>query len=496
MSNSGSQVKPSVYRNMLRGAGWAVLMRWGIRCIGLVSTVILARLLTPEDFGIAAMGALVMGLLQGFAEFGATMLLIREPDATREHCDTAWTAQLLQSVFLSVLLVSIAPLAARYFAEPRLTPVIYLLAIDALLAGTENIGMTLVRKELDFTKDFRFIIYKRLLNLSITIPLALLLRNYWALVIGQLSGTAFGVLLSYRMHPYRPRLSLTHVREYLKFSLVIIPFNIGKFLNNKVDVFVVGGIGNTAQMGIYNIASELSAMVTREIIIPTGRGLYPNYAKLAHDLPQLTAAYLHVIGVLGTLCFPVGFGLCVVAGSFVGVVLGEQWDMAVPLMQWLAIYGMLTSLMGAMSGQILIVAGHEHLSSLLMWVQLAVLVPAVVISGQFAGVQGIAIGATLAAVVTFPVIVYFLSKALPLKLWQLFQALWRPLLASSMMTGIVKALHVDGLPLAVLLFDVTVGAVSYVIALLVLWYLAGRPQGIEHVLIGFIADKLFKKLPA
>ena len=99
---------------MIRGAAWAVGMRWGVRLIGLASTVILARLLMPADFGIVAMGALTIGFLSTFLELGITMLVIREHQPSREHYDTAWTISLLQGFFLTGLLLAFAPLAGRY----------------------------------------------------------------------------------------------------------------------------------------------------------------------------------------------------------------------------------------------------------------------------------------------------------------------------------------------------------------------------------------------
>ena len=488
----------TTFKNFLRGTVWAILMRWSIRGIGLISIVILARLLTPEDFGIVAMGALVIGFIKGFSELGTHMLLIREREVTREHCDTAWTVKIMQGAFVALMIVILAPFAASYFDEKKVVTVMYLLALSAFIEGTESIGMTLVRKELDFARDFRFHVYKRIVQFAVTIPLAVMLKSYWALVIGQLMTTVFGVTLSFVMHSYRPRISLARVREYLSFSLSIIPLKIGRFLNNKADVVVVGGIASTAQMGAYNVASELAAMFTKELEIPLARGLMPNYAKLAHNPQELASAFRHVLSTVAMICCAAGFGLWVVAEDFVTVILGSQWLSAIPIVKWLAIFGTLSSLLHLMGGQILIVTGREKVSAALIWMRLIVLIPSVIVAGILWGMEAVAPATAVAAALAFPVVVYYLTKSIPITLAAVAQALWRPVVAGIIMVNIVQLLHMDSLnvPVLSLVLDVSCGAISYTIMLAGLWWLAGRPQGIEQVAFHYFSSRFGRGSPA
>ena len=124
------------------------------------------------------MGTLLVGFLNGFLELGAESLLIREREATRAHCDTAWTIRLIQGAVLALLLVGLAVPVSDFFGEPRLVDVIYLIALSAFIEGFDNIGMVLVRKELDFAKDFRFGIYNRIAVFLFTVSFAFALRSY------------------------------------------------------------------------------------------------------------------------------------------------------------------------------------------------------------------------------------------------------------------------------------------------------------------------------
>ena len=273
----------SIYKHMVRGAAWTATMRWVVRFIGFINIIILARILVPEDFGLVAMGAIVIGFINGFTEFGTQQLLIREQNISREHIDTAWTVKIIHGAVVALFLVILAPFAATYFNEPRVVTVINFLALSALISGTGNIGITLARKELNFALDFRCSVYKRLALFIVTLVLALILQNYWALVYGRVVGSVIGVVISYLMHPYRPKLCVKKIRVYFNFSLSIIPQRFAQFLNEKADSVVVGGMAGTALLGVYNIAADLSKMLTTEIATPLGRGLFPAYAKLNHD---------------------------------------------------------------------------------------------------------------------------------------------------------------------------------------------------------------------
>jgi O-antigen/teichoic acid export membrane protein len=226
-----------------------IAARWAMRLIGLVSTMILARLLAPEDFGLIALALLAYGLLETLSYAGVDLALMRQGNDSREHYDTAWTIQVLQGVFIAVCLAVAAPFVAAYFDEPRAKAVIWWIALRAPIESLQNIGVVAFRKELDFAKEFRFTLISKLLGFVAVVGAALLLRNYWALVVGSIFAAVLNVWLSYRMHPYRPRWSLARFGEIWSFSQWLVISRVGSYLNRKCDEFVVGGHAGTAAMG-------------------------------------------------------------------------------------------------------------------------------------------------------------------------------------------------------------------------------------------------------
>ncbi len=271
------------------------------------------------------MATLVTGYLFVISELSSGLLLMREPNPTRADCDTAWTIGVLQGVVVGAGLVLLAPLAARYFSEPRLELVMYILAASPVIDRFENIGVVLVRKDLDFARDFRINLYKRIGGVTLTICLAFVFRNYWALVYGQIGSSVLGVLVSFIMHPYRPRFSLAKARRYVRFAFATIPMGLATYTSDRMSVLVGGRIGLATDLGRLTVASEIGTMATEEIASPVERALFPSMSKFASDRNQLAKVFVNTLGAITFLTVPVGLGLSSVASDFIAVLLGQKW---------------------------------------------------------------------------------------------------------------------------------------------------------------------------
>ncbi|MCP5422331.1 MAG: lipopolysaccharide biosynthesis protein [Chromatiaceae bacterium] len=469
-------------RDVVRGVVWAVLMRWSMRFIGLFSTLILARLLTPDDFGVAAMGTLVLSLLTQMSEFGTSMHLIRAKEIDDAHCHTAWTVTLLQGCFVAAGLFVAATPAAIYFDEPRVVDVMHVLALAALIGGFENVGPVLMRREMQFSKDFRFNVFKKLFVFVATVSSAFALRSYWALVIGNLVGTSVGVVLSYVVHKYRPRFSLARGREYLQFGLAIIPLALANTLRDMLPSFLAAGAGSTSTLGSFRVASELSSMFTTEIVTPMGRGLLPNYARLADRPDELSAMYRRILGLVALVCLPVGAGVSAISSDLVFVLLGPQWGFAGELMQYFAIGAAIFAFSVAMVNQILVATGHEQRAAKLAWVRLGITLPVLWAGLQIGGVVGLSQATIVAPLLSLVQIYREVSRVVTLTVPVLLGAVWRPALAAACMFLAVKLLHAEAVDSAVvrLALDILAGAVVFVLSVLGLWWLSGKPNSAER----------------
>lgn len=469
-----------------------VALRWAIRFTGLLSTVVLARLLTPEDFGLVAMGTLVAGLLAAFTEMGTWQLLLRTKKPDREAYDTAWSITLLQSIVLSLGVFAMAYPASVWFKEPRLQALMQVSAWGGVLVGLKNIGLIMYRRDLDFRAEFKFGVLGKICNVVPTLVLALVYRHYWALVAGTLIGAALETLLSYVVHPYRPRWTMARWREFASYSIWVTPANIANFLNRKADVFFVGYLASTAQMGAYNVASELSQMATGELVQPMMRSVYPNLARLKDDLAELGATFVKVVHAVAMLGLGVGFGTAAVADDMVHLLLGDQWGAAVPLVRWLAVFGGFAILLHTLLGHILIVTHREKLMFRLTWLRLAVFSTAVVLAGTYGGIVDIA-RATVAATALLTVgVMLLLPRVLGIPGTAMLSSTASALVIGGLMFGAIRLVHPylpDIAPVRLVL-EVVLGSVVFSALALGLWMAKGRPDSIERRLFDVAMRRL------
>jgi lipopolysaccharide exporter len=490
----------SPLRQIALGSAWLVAARWSLRGIGLISTIILARLLRPADFGVVAMAMVTYVFIRVFADTGQALAVIRHADPTAEHFDTAWTMSVCGGVLVALLLIASAPLAGWYYHDPRVVPVILVLALVPFIEGFTNIGVVVgFRRDLSFNKEFLFMVVRKLSAFVVTVTAALILRNYWALVIGIVCGMVLTVAASYWLHPYRPRFRLTRLREIWSFSGWTQFGEIGDFLGNQADQIVVGGLAGAVQMGAYNVASDLATAPTNEFIMPTTRAMFPVYATLLRDPPRLARSFLDVLALTALVALSTSVGVALVAPDMVAVVLGPRWAPAAALIPWLAVGGGVTGLTrGVMT--VVSVTGHARLNAMRSWTFAALLVPATIAAGLRWGVPGIAAARMAVTVLFLPVIFYTLMQATPITARQIAGCLWRPALAALAMAAAVLLSGTHAITPAALRLacNVGLGAATFTAAALALWFLAGRPEGAESMLIaqlGAAAGRLGRTSP-
>ena len=258
-------------------------MRWTIRLIGVVNTVILARVLTPQDFGLVAMATVVIGLLDAVTAINVDLPLIRNRNIERLHYDSAWTLQVLAGLVKSGLYLGVAPLLVKYYGDPRVGIVACIIAFRPAIEGFENIGQVDFRRDLQFDKEFRYWVYRRLLTFVLTIGIALWFRNYLALAIAGPISAAVTVFLSYVMSTYRPGFTTHHLREFLTFSKWWMLFSFTGYFGTRGEAFILGAVTSPQVVGAYNVSAELTEHLTSDVVGPIGRSLMPNYAKMSND---------------------------------------------------------------------------------------------------------------------------------------------------------------------------------------------------------------------
>jgi lipopolysaccharide exporter len=470
------------------GAFWTLGFKFVERLLGLVSTIILARLLSPEHFGLVAMAMTFVTMIELFTTLGFEQALIRDQQATRAEYDTAWTLNIALGLAAGLSILALAQVSAVFFQEPRLPPYLYLLATVPLLDGLQNTGVVDFRKHLQFAKDFNIQVVKKLVAVIVTVVLALMWRNAWALVIGIVAGRAVGLIMSYVMHPFRPRLSLSGGRGLLRYSLWIFINNLLNFLRTQGANFVVGRIAGGRPLGLYNAAYELSNLPTSQLVMPLNRAVMPGFAKLAHDPSRIQRGFLKVLAVVAIAAIPAGVGMSCLAHLVVPLVLGQQWLDAIPAMRWLAIFGITLALQ--MNVQSLYNAiGRPHVTAYVTAGLVTILLPTLVFMVQRNGIVGAAQAYVVTGLLVLPANYALAVRVIQMRAVDVLRELWRPFVASLVMVAALRwfppaAVDPGG---GVLLWrfatSAAFGAGVYAAVVWLTWRVSGSPEGGESFVL-------------
>ena len=468
-----------------------VLFKLTERSLGFISTLILARLLVPADFGLVAMATALMAMMELLTAFGFDWALIQRADAERRHFDTAWPMNLLCGMFTAVAMVLLAVPVSHFYSEPRLTSVVPVLAIGPLVQAFENIGTVYFRKNLAFQREFLFQVGKKLAMFAITIPLAWWLHSYWALVAGIVTGKVMAVILSYRLHPYRPRLSLAAWADLIGFSKWLLINNLLLFLRERGADFIIGRLAGARALGIFTMGAEIANLPTTQLVAPINRAVYPGYTRMAEHSGALRSGFLGVVAMIALLGTAAGTGIAAVAPLLVKVLLGERWVDSVPVMQIVAFAGVLTALQ-TNSYSVFLALGRPDLQTRIQCIYVALLIPLIILGMRSRGLEGAAAAFVLATAAVLPLNFGLLMRRLEMKLSDVLSPMWRPLLACVMMYFVLRHLISREDPtlhgLSGLLAAVGLGMFVYGATITLVWLLAGRPDGAERMIATRVSE--------
>lgn len=481
------QATPSIASRMAIGIGWLVLTRIAVRSLGLVSMAVLARLLVPEDFGLIALAAIVVGALEIFSDFKLDLALIHYPKNDRRLYDTVWTFGVVRGFAIGLVLLLAASPVAAFYNDPRLTSILWVLALTSAIDGFQNVGLIEYNKELRFDRNFQFQVVTKLIGLVVTIAAALIWQSYWALIYGIVARSIVAVAMSYSIHPFRPRLCLFESMKLLSFSKWIMFSSLMHFASNKIDSIMLGKLENMQTLGFYNLARDISALPTTELVGPMQSASWSGYAKLGHDKERLIKEYLSNIASIVGVVLPVAMGVGFTADYFVPLIYTDKWAATIPLIQILTVAGVLRLLLSN-SGSVYAAIGAPHYITYLTAATMLVQAPALFVGINSAGAIGAACALVISAVVGVIIAFGVLSSRLNIGFRLFARNLWRSIVAAGVMAVALIGMRIlwpvgagNSILAAQLAAAILVGVMTYVPTHFALWHLSGRPEGIERI---------------
>jgi O-antigen/teichoic acid export membrane protein len=417
-------------------------MRISGRVLSFVRIIILARILSPEAFGLVGVGLLGIDLVLTLSSTGFSSALIQKKGNIREYLDTAWVIAICRGLLTGSVLYLCAPLIASFFGSPGARSIVQVMALLLFIDGFTNSGIVYLAKELEVQKQFFYGMSQTLTDLGVTIPLAIILRSPWALVYGAIASNIVGLIVSFIIHPYRPRFKfdLQKAKTLFNFGKWLTISSWISYINGRADSIFIGKLLGVEGLGLYQMARRVSDTYSSDIFAGTMNVVFPAYSKLQDNISKLRQAYILGLEMMASVVFPLGVVIFMLAPSFTPVIFGEQWMAAVPAMQILGIaaaFGCTLSIGHSLFNGL----GRPSLSFSIF------LISTVVMFGLFFplyhlfGLAGGAIAVLIGNISPFPLFIYRSMKLLDISPRQFLHATISPLAISAVII-IVSAVTV------------------------------------------------------
>lgn len=321
------------------GAGQALATGFGW-----LRTLILARLLTPEDFGLVGMATVILGFLSTISDLGLTAATIQRKDLEDGHRDAAFWLSLCMGMVLFVLCCALSPLVALFYKEPRVTGIIVGAAIPLLLGPLSSTHAMLLRRGLEFGRVAGIEAGRNILAGVVSIVAALLGFGYWSIVAGPIASHLFAIpAYTIADKAWRPsrRATRRHVRELFSFSLYVAGASAINYFSSNVDYLIVGRVLGPAALGTYTLAYEMMTFPLTRIVALFSQVLFPAFATIQDKLDEMREHYVSVSRTVALISFPILGWIAVVAPELIALVYGEKWLHAVAAARILSLAGAL-----------------------------------------------------------------------------------------------------------------------------------------------------------
>lgn len=430
----------SVKARVVRSGIWVTASNALGSLLNIARSIVLARLLSPEMFGLMGLAGIAIRTLETVTRPGVAQALIARQKAFDEAAATAFTMLVLRGVLLAGLLALVAPWVSAFYAEPELERMLQALSAVFVLGGFVNIHTIARQKELDFRRLTYLGTTTNVLGTVATIAAAFWLRSVWALVIGQLVTAAFNAILSYAFIGGRPRFAwdAASARELFAYGKFITGSSIILFVATEIDSAVIGKLLGVEQLGFYTLAFTIANIPTANLSKMAAGIMMPAYSKLQSDRAALSRAFLRTQSLVMLAVVPATVGIVVAAEPLLVAVYGEKWLPAVVPLQVLALFGLLRAL-AAFNGYLFEGMSIPRVAFQLGVLRLLVVAPLIVPMSSRYGLLGAAVTVTVGIAVQWLAGFRFLRRELDLGPGQILSNCWRSVWTSAVMGVAVYA---------------------------------------------------------
>lgn len=399
------------FKDAIKGLSWMGGLRGATRALAFIKILILARILSPSEFGLFGIAMLFLSLLEIISETGVNIFLIQEDDEINSFIDTAWIVSIVRGIIIALVLFLLSPFVSHFFNNPQSLNIIYAISIVPLIRGFINPSIVKFQKNLLFAKEFIYRLLIYFMDASVAIIVALITHSALSLVYGLLAGAVFEVFASHLFVKPNPKLGF--VKDKLKLVIKrgkwVTFAGVFNYLFENIDDAVVGRMLNTTYLGTYQMAYKISSLPMTEVSDVIQKVTFPVYSKITQDKGRLKKAFIKSLLATTLIVIPIGIVLYFFPEKVVLLLLGPKWFSAVSVIKVLSFFGVVRAITETTYPLFLSLKKQKYVSVITLFSILGLVITILPLVKNF-DIVGAGISSLTGALFAIPITVYLLNK--------------------------------------------------------------------------------------
>ena len=419
----------------LRGVVWTAIEKWGSQACSLVVFLVLARLLTPDTFGLVALANVFLGFMQIFLEQGFAQALIQRENLTEKHLNAAFWSQIACGILLAIISFVSVGFVADFFKQPKLIPILQCLSLVFIINSFSHVQKAILNRKFDFKIMAMRSLWAMVISGLVGTTMAFVGYGVWSLVAQQLTYELVGVLVLWQAVTWRPKLEFSqqHFQDLYSFGIHVLAFKFIKFFDRRADNLLIGYFLGEVALGYYAISYRVLQVMTQLVASTTNQVALPAFSRLQSEPERFRQAFYRANQFVGLIVFPTFLGAAALTPELVVSLFGEQWTPAIRAMQILTIEGIVQSLT-LFHKSVFMSLGKPSWKVKLSLVSATANVLACATAVRW-GITAVAIAYVVSSYLVFPISQWAVNRLLKISFWSYLKQFITPTLGSLVMVG-------------------------------------------------------------
>ncbi|MBI4682546.1 MAG: MOP flippase family protein [Nitrospirae bacterium] len=407
----------------LKGTKWIFLSSITSNIFQFLSTIVLARLLAPSDFGLIAYAMIIISIVSLFQDLGLKQALIQRRDNVTDAANTVFITTILLGLFWYTGTYFSAPYIASFFGNQQITSILRITALSFVITPFGFVQGTMLTKELYFKKVSFLNLISSVIPGILSILLAVSGFGIWSLVYGFLAGTVLNVLASWLIVSWKPEVEFNlHIaRKLFKFGRAASAESLLSWMVNTFDDLLVGKWLGSSALGIYRVGFNIAVAPAMQISNPLIGIAFPAFSKMQNNIEEMKKVFLKCIKMISLITFPLGAGIAATSALFIPVLFSDKWAPSIPVIQYISIYGIIMSI-GSLIPQVYKALGRPDIYLKYVLVRTIITIPVYFYVVPY-GIIAVSLSHLLLSLLISPFNFYIMTRILKMKSVELVSVL-------------------------------------------------------------------------